>query len=107
MGTDQCGMKATGILRFYGFEHASLLPLENEQVFVVTGKQLSPGNASTMAFTPALSNNNVDHCLSLDASCAPDKFTHGLVHKRLLLFHGTSSYTQAAIQEEEQQQEQQ
>jgi hypothetical protein len=31
MGTDQCGMKATGILRFYGFEHASLLPLENDQ----------------------------------------------------------------------------
>ncbi len=74
MGTDQCGIEATGILRCYGFEHASFLPLENPQVSTVTGKQVSPGNASTMTFTLQMSNN-IDHCLSL-ASCASDKLIH-------------------------------
>ena len=62
MGTDQCGIEATGISRCYGFEHASFLPLENPQVSTVTGKQVSPGNASTMTFTLQMSNNSDTAC---------------------------------------------
>ncbi len=75
MDTHQCGIKATGILRFYGFEHASLLPLENDQVFAVTGKQVSPGSASTMAFQQCLTTTLTTAC-HWRASCASDKFTY-------------------------------